>query len=229
MKITAAAIKTLAAGLGADLCGIAGVDRFADAPPGFHPRDVHPDAQAVVVVAARFPASTLKACQASYTFVRNRLTEKIDAITFALATALEDSGVAAAPIPSTEPYEYWDETERRGMGILSLKHAAVRAGLGIMGKNTLLVNDRFGNMVWLGAVLVDRDLAADPLAGYAPCPPACRLCLDNCPTQALDGVTLVQKKCRPVCGTSTPGGGVVYACNLCRKICPNHLGLKRPC
>jgi hypothetical protein len=29
---------------------------------------------------------------------------------------------------------------------LSLKHAAVLAGRGMMGKNTLLVNDRFGNM-----------------------------------------------------------------------------------
>jgi len=207
MKITAAAIKDLAAGLGADLCGIAGVDRFAGASPGFHPHDIHRDARAVIVVAARFPASTLKASQASYTFVRHRLVDKVDAITFALATALEDSGAAAVPIPSSEPYEYWDETERRGMGILSLKHAAVRAGLGVMGKNTLLVNDRFGNMIWLGAVLVYRHLDADPLAGYSPCPPACRLCLDNCPAQALDGVTLVQKKCRPVSGKATPGGG----------------------
>lgn len=227
MKITAAEIKNLAADLGADLCGIAGVDRFAGAPPGFHPNDIHRDAKAVIVVAARFPAGTLKASQASYTFVRNRLAEKVDAITFALTVALEDSGVTAVPIPSSEPYEYWDEAERRGMGILSLKHAAVRAGLGVMGKNTLLVNDRLGNMVWLGAVLVDRELAADPLAAYNPCPPACRLCLDNCPAQALDGVTLVQKKCRPICGKSSPGGGVVYACNLCRKICPNHLGLNR--
>ncbi len=227
MKITAAEIKDLAAGQGADLCGIAGVDRFAGAPPGFHPVDIHKDAKAVIVVAARFPVSTLKACQASYTFVRHRMVEKLDSITFALAAALEDRGAAAVPIPSSEPYEYWDQAETRGMAILSLKHAAVRAGLGVMGKNTLLVNDRFGNMVWLGAVLVDRDLPADPLATYQPCPPDCRLCLASCPAQALDGVTLVQKKCRPVSGKSTPGGGWVLACNTCRKICPNHLGLKR--
>lgn len=225
MLTTAAAIKTYAAGLGADLCGIAGVDRFADAPPGFHPNDVSRDARSVIVVAARFPAGTLKASQASYTFVRNRLAEKVDALTFALTVALEDSGAVAVPIPSSEPYEYWDDAERRGVGILSLKHAAVRAGLGVMGKNTLLVNDRLGNMLWLGALLVDRALPADPLATYRSCPDGCRLCLDNCPAQALDGVTLVQKKCRPVCGQYSPGGGVVYACNLCRKICPSHLGL----
>ncbi|HWQ62756.1 MAG TPA: epoxyqueuosine reductase [Negativicutes bacterium] len=228
MRITAAEIKDLAAGLGADLCGIGDVDRFAGAPPGFHPADIHRDAKSVIVVAARFPAGTLAASsQAPYTFVRNRLMEKVDAITFALTTALEEKGATAVPIPSSEPYEYWDEAERRGMGILSLKHAAVRAGLGVMGKNTLLLNNRFGNMVWLGAVLVDRALDADPLASYQPCPPSCRLCLDSCPAQALDGVTLVQKKCRPICGKSSPGGGVVYACNLCRKICPNHLGFKR--
>jgi len=50
-----------------------------------------------------------------------------------------------------------------------LKHAAVRAGLGRMGKNTLLVNDRLGNMLWLGAILIDQELAEDALANYDAC------------------------------------------------------------
>jgi hypothetical protein len=135
MTITAAAVKDLAAGLGADLCGIAGVDRFADAPPGFRPVDIHPDARAVIVVAARFPAGTLTAAtQVPYTFVRNKMVGKLDNITFALAGSLEKRGALTVPIPSSDPYDYWDEAQTRGMGILSLKHAAVCAGLGVMGK-----------------------------------------------------------------------------------------------
>lgn len=35
--------------LGADICKIAAVDRFKDAPKGFHPRDIYPECQSVVV------------------------------------------------------------------------------------------------------------------------------------------------------------------------------------
>lgn len=224
--VTAEEVKRLAGGLGADLCGIAPVERFDGAPAGFHPTDVLKEAKAVVVVAVRFPTGTLSAVtNAPYTLVRHRLVVKVDDLTCALAAALEERGLTAVPIPSSEPYEYWDAAERRGQGILSLKHAAVRAGLGKMGKNTLLVNERLGNMLWLGAVLTDGELAGDPPAAYEVCPPGCRLCIDSCPGRALDGVTLVQKRCRPHSGRSSDGGGFVLACNLCRKLCPNCRGL----
>lgn len=229
MRIDAVEIKYRAEELGADLCGIATVDRFADAPPGFHPTDVSPAAKAVIVVASRFPVSTLTASQAAYTMVRHKMVAKMDNITFQLSSELDLAGVSAVPIPASDPYEFWDEDRRHGQGILSLKHAAVRAGLGKMGKNTLLINDLLGNMLWLGAVLVNLELEPDPLAAYDSCIPGCRICLDACPAQALDGVTISQKKCRAVSSMSTPGGGVVLACNKCRKVCPNHKGIRRSC
>lgn len=227
MRIDAVEIKYRAEELGADLCGIAPLLRFADAPPGFHPTDVSPAAKSVIVVASRFPLSTLNASQAAYTNVRHKMVAKMDDITFQLSSELDLAGVSAVPIPSSDPYEYWDEDRRHGQGILSLKHSAVRAGLGKMGKNTLLINDRFGNMLWLGAVLVNLELEPDPLADYDGCIPGCRICLEACPAQALDGVTIVQKKCRAVSTKVTPGGGGVLACNKCRKICPNHKGIRR--
>lgn len=157
-------IKCRAKALGADLCGIAPVDRFVDAPAGFHPTDILKECKSVIVVTVRFPVSTLRASsQSVYTFVRNKLVDRVDSITLQIASELEMLGCCAVPIPSDEPYDYWDETRRHGQGILSLKHAAVRAGLGQMGKNTLLMNEQFGNMLWLGAVLVDKELAPDPL------------------------------------------------------------------
>ncbi len=226
-NMDATALKQQVTQMGADLCGIAPVDRFAHAPTGFHPQDILPACQSIIVVAVRFPASTLTAgkSQAAYTFVRNRLADQVDRITFRLAEELEASGYAAIPIPSTEPYESWDTERRHGQGILSLKHAAVLAGLGKMGKNTLLVNRRFGNLLWLGALLVDADLAADAVAPYATCPASCRICLDSCPAQALDGISIEQKKCRSVSGQYTEGGGGVYTCNMCRKVCPNMQGV----
>ena len=51
--LTAELIKQRAAELGADLCGIAPVERFSQAPAGFHPTDVLPDCRSVISVAAR--------------------------------------------------------------------------------------------------------------------------------------------------------------------------------
>jgi epoxyqueuosine reductase QueG len=95
-----------------------------------------------------------------------------------------------------------------------------------MGKNTLLINDQLGNMLWLGAVLSDKELVPDLLANYQACIPGCRICLDSCPANALDGTTIVQLKCRKISSKVTEGGGGVYACNLCRKLCPNYKGIK---
>lgn len=225
-KICSEEIKQRAAELGADLCGIAAVERFSDAPQGFHPQNIMPDCKSVIVLALRFPLSTLAALsQAPYTFARNRLMDKVDGITFQLASEWEDRGYCAVPIPSSEPYEFWDAERRHGQGILSLKHAAVRAGLGQMGKNTLFVNKDFGNMVWLGAVLLDQELTPDAVADYQVCKPECRICLEACPAQALNGTTIVQRKCREVSGKYTEGGEGLYACNLCRKVCPNYKGI----
>ena len=226
-NINAKEIKDRVRELGACLCGIAPVERFADAPSGFHPADILKECKSVIVVALRFPISTLSSpSQAAYTFVRNKLMDRMDSITFQIAAELEAAGGSAVPVPSSDPYDFWDESRRHGQGILSLKHAAVRAGLGRMGKNTLLVNDTFGNMLWLGAVVSDQQLEADPVADYAACAPECRVCLDNCPVAALDGTTIVQRKCREISAKYTEGGGGVYACNLCRKLCPNYNGIK---
>ncbi len=225
--IKAEKIKGRATTLGTDLCGIAPVERFADAPAGFHPTDVVAGCKSVIVMAVRFPVSTLAASSpAAYTFVRNRLADKLDSITFQISSELESRGCCAVPIPSSEPYDYWDDSRRHGQGIISLKHAAVRAGLGQMGKNTLLINNKLGNMLWLGAVLLDKELEADPLAGYQACRPECSLCLEACPAKALDGISIDQRKCRAISAKYTEGGGGVYTCNLCRKICPRHQGIK---
>ena len=221
----AAFVKSSVERLGADLCGIAPVGRFEDAPEGFHPRDVFPDCRSVVVFLARFPSSFMAARSlAPYTFIRNMMVKRLEEITFRLCDTLEQGGALANPIPVDEPYEYWDEELRHGRGIISLKHAAVLAGLGTLGKNTLLMNREFGNMVWLGGILTDLELEPDPLADYEGCIDGCSLCLAICPGQALDGTTIVQKICREESFSSTPGGGALYECNRCRTICPRARG-----
>jgi len=226
MNITANHIKEMILNSGADLCGIAPVSRFSEAPEGFHPRDIYPDCGSVVVFAARFPLGTLKAESPSpYTLMRNRMVEKLDQISFALCQEIENKGLEAIPIPSASPYDYWDSDKRHGRGILSLKHAGVLAGLGVMGKNTLLINEIYGNMIWLSAVLLSVNLEPDQVASYEVCKPKCKICLEACPGTALDGTTINQRLCREHSISNSEGGGWRLSCNICRKICPNHKGL----
>lgn len=211
---------------GADICGIAPVDRFTEAPKGFHPCDIYPDSKSVIVFGAHFPLSTLQAkTNSPYTFVRNMMVESVDQISFQLSREFEREGMVAIPIPSSEPYDCWDVEQRQGQGILSLKHAGVLAGLGVLGKNTLLLNETYGNMIWLGAILVDTELEPNSMASYEGCPSGCTVCLDACPQEALDGITINQKRCRERSQSSTDGGGWVLSCNICRKVCPNHKGM----
>ena len=224
MAISASEVKALAAEWGADLCGIAPVDRFEGAPEGFHPCDVLPGCRSVVVLARRFLISTLSATSGvPYTIVRNKLSDAMDVLSLKVAYALEAEGALAVPTGAIEPCN-WDAATKKTMGLISLKHAAVRAGLGTMGKNTLLINDRYGNMLWLSAVLTSAELDPDPLATYEGCIPGCTLCLQSCPVQALDGVSIDYQACWDHAFGTENGGEWRIKCYTCRKVCPHALG-----
>ena len=77
---------------------------------------------------------------------------------FNLLFTIESQGYKAIPIPSDEPYEYWDSENKHGRGILSLKHSAQACGIGCIGKNTLLINEKYGNRLYLGAVITNVEL-----------------------------------------------------------------------
>ena len=227
VMIDSVSVKKVAVELGADLCGIASVDRFDGAPEGFHPRDVLPDCQSVVVLACRFLRSTLFAKSTiPYTDVRNELSRKMDQLAIAVSYKLESQDVLAVPINAIGPCE-WDAKTNKSRGIISLKHAAVLAGLGQIGKNTLLINDEYGNMVWLSAVLTSAELEPDPIAEYTACLPKCRICLESCPVEALDGVSMDQKTCWEYAFGTHNGGEWRIKCFTCRKICPNRFGIKK--
>lgn len=217
-------VKQTARSLGADLCGIAPVARFAHAPAGFKPQDIFPGTQAVIVIAKRFPEGVFAAPHpVPYTFACDRVLQEVLRLSCELALRLQDAGFTAVPIPS-EPYLYWDDEHKEGRGILSLRHAGYLAGLGVLGRNTLLINERYGNRITLGALLVDAVLEADPIAEYQFCSEDCHLCIARCPVHALNGTTVRQKSCRAHAQTVTTKGYALYTCRTCRAICPHGRG-----
>lgn len=218
-------IKEVAKELGADLCGIAPIERFTNVPDGFHPCDVLPGCKSVIVIAKKFLNSTLFASSTiPYTTVRNELSTKLNQMAISMAEIIEDSGFFAVPTNTIGPIEY-DASADRLRGIISLKHAAVYAGLGKIGKNSLLINDKFGNMLWLNAILVSKELQPDDIADYEPCLPECSLCIDSCPVNALNENPMNQKICYNHAYKNS-GEEMRITCFKCRKVCPNVLKLK---
>jgi epoxyqueuosine reductase QueG len=140
---------------------------------------------------------------------------------------LDRQGLKNVLIPTDDPYLSWDNENQEGRAILSLRHVGYLAGLGQLGKNNLLINNKFGNMIQIGALLTDQEFESDPIAEYQACPPKCRICLDNCPQNALTGKTVIQKLCRPLSIFKTEKGYFIKKCYECRKKCPMALGIKQ--
>lgn len=221
-------IKSILIDLGADISGISGVDRFKDAPEGYKPSDIFSECKSVIVFAKKVPKTSLFSSTAvPYTNINRILTDHIDSLAINLCSILENKGVSCVPIPSEDPYDYWDQENMEGRGILSLRHAGYFAGLGTLAKNTLLVNNKYGNMIFIGAVLVDIELEEDPMANYDCCSPKCSICMDSCPQKALDGITVDQKLCRTYSMQANKKGYVLYSCSTCRSVCPNFDGIKK--
>jgi len=115
------------------------------------------------------------------------------------------------------------------------REAAVRAGVAFYGKNTMAITRRFGSWVVLGTLVTTAEIE--------PTPPleldcgSCRLCIDACPTGALDepGV-LDATKCLSY-WTQAPApipegyrkelGDMVYGCDICQDVCPWNRGIEK--
>lgn len=220
-------LKALALESGVDLCGIAPVERFTGAPIGFHPVDIYPDCKSVLAFAKRLPSGVLEATTCiPYTFATGKVLQELEQITVDIARKLDDEGIQNVPIPPDDPYEHWESARLHGQGILSMRHAAWLAGIGVLGKNTLLITPQFGNMVQLGAILLGIDVEGDPLLSSEElCIPSCRLCLDSCPQGALTGDTVIQELCRPLTCFTSERGFCLKKCYECRRVCPHALGV----
>jgi epoxyqueuosine reductase QueG len=214
-------LRKIILNLGADVCGVANIDRFEEAPAGFHPRDIFPACLSVVVFGIALPKGLTWAAPALvYGHFNDAVFPEIDWIGFRAARELERlSGGCAVPIPSDGPYEYWAAEKMEGRGLISIRHAAGLAGLGTLGKSSLLINETYGNRLVLGAVLTDANLPSDPPA-VGICRENCRLCIENCPSGALDGMTVSQSRCRKYTYITNARGFHTVQCNRCRAVCP---------
>jgi epoxyqueuosine reductase len=115
------------------------------------------------------------------------------------------------------------------------REAAARSGVGFYGKNTLLITQRHGSWVVLGTLVTDVEL--DPTSPLDAGCGSCRLCIDACPTGALDDPgTLDATKCLSYwtqASDEMPAeyrsslGTQVYGCDICQDVCPWNRGVEK--
>jgi epoxyqueuosine reductase len=115
------------------------------------------------------------------------------------------------------------------------REGAARAGVGFYGKNTMLITRTHGSWVVLGTLVTDVEVESTPPLELD-CG-SCTLCIDACPTGALDEPGVVDStKCLSY-WTQAPApiperyreelGAQVYGCDICQDVCPWNRGVEK--
>ncbi len=145
--------------------------------------------------------------------LRERLNQLADFLTSRVPTAKVRGVVDTAPLLEGE--------------------FAQLAGLGWIGKNTLLLNKQAGSWFFLAALLTDVELAYDEPHAAEHCG-TCRACLDACPTDAfVEPYVLDSRKCISYLTIELKSaipvelrsglGDWLFGCDICQDVCPwNH-------
>ncbi len=102
----------------------------------------------------------------------------LDTIGLIVTSTIQELGYQAMPIPASQLVDWKNQRAH-----LSHKHVARAAGLGWIGRNNLLVNEKFGSRIRLVTILTNVPLMMDPLSPMD-CG-SCRNCLTACPAGAI--------------------------------------------
>ena len=115
------------------------------------------------------------------------------------------------------------------------REAAVRAGIGFYGKSTMLIAPGLGTWIVLGALVTTVEI--EPGEPVRPGCGSCTLCIDACPTGALDDPGtldaalclswLTQRRAPIPAEHRAALGDVVYGCDICQDVCPWNRGPER--
>jgi epoxyqueuosine reductase len=108
--------------------------------------------------------------------------------------------------------------------------AARRAGLGFVGKNTMLINRKGGSFFFIGHIMLDLELIPDNEITENFCG-SCTKCIDACPTGALQPFELDARKCISYLTIEYRGQQLpetfrgqwkqwVFGCDICQDVCP---------
>jgi epoxyqueuosine reductase len=192
--VDAAFVKDMILAEGIDLVGIADARDLMLAFPPRPATDLMPTGESVIVMAVSHSLGAVYAPDIRL-WTRNKMqtSRLLDQTAEKVARFLEREGYLSLPVSADKPAEIHrldpvsgkKLPHTRTVGSLSLKHAAVSAGMGQIGRSNLLLTPEFGPQQRLCAVVTEAALEADPRRELDLCIPGCRKCEDACPVGAL--------------------------------------------
>ena len=125
------------------------------------------------------------------------------------------------------------QNEEDLLAVFSFKYAAVNAGLGWIGKNDVLITEKYGPRVRLSAVLIDYPFETGRKITESRCG-SCNRCVDICPHKALKGLNwdinalrnnlIDYHLCNQKRSAYIEKHGRKNACGLCMVVCPFGMG-----
>jgi len=186
-------IKSYALSLGIDDVGFLSASDYVS-PRSPKLETIHPEIKSIVVLAYKEPSS----CESNN--MQIAMNGRLDVLEFSrscnykMVRFIENMfNAKAMSVPASYPLEMSYET-MGSIGDVSLRHCAVLSGLGTFGRHNLVIHPKFGTRVVFTAILTNIELPSDKRLEVDLCT-KCNLCVDNCPTGALneEGKTDVMK------------------------------------
>lgn len=193
MNIDSSFIKETIAAEGIDLVGIADARQLILASPPRPATDLMPTARSAIVMGVAHSLGAVYAPDIRM-WTRNKMqtTRLLDQAAEKLGRFLEKKGYLSLPVSADKPVEIHKTDPATGkklphtrtVGHISLKHAAVTAGMGQIGRSNLLLTPEFGPHQRLGGIVTELELEPDPPRQLDLCDD-CGKCEDVCPVKAL--------------------------------------------
>ena len=179
-------IKEFALSLGVDDVGVAAAADYRS-PRSPKLETIFPGVKSIVVMAYKEPSSCESANMQVAMSGRMDVMEFSRSCNYRMSRFIErEFGATAMATPASYPLEMSMET-MGAIGDVSLRHAAIAAGLGAFGRHNLVIHPKLGTRVIFTAILTDLEIASDAQCKEELCI-NCDLCVEQCPAGALDEV-----------------------------------------
>ncbi|MFH1477111.1 MAG: hypothetical protein ABIH24_06455 [Verrucomicrobiota bacterium] len=183
-------VKRKALEYGADVVGIAPLERFKGAPLRMSPQGLLPSAQTVVVAGIHHLDAAVElggeptAQDVGAYHTQGTQNAKLDDISFRLGRFLEGKGFQALPIAASNIWRYkaYKDLQVDFAPDIVHRYAAVAAGLGEIGWSGLFLHPEFGPRIRVVSIITSACLTPSPMYdGPALCD-RCMECVKHCPT-----------------------------------------------
>ncbi len=168
--------------------GICPASEMADEPTGHRPEDFLPGVQSLICFGIHIPRDVY--CTPSISLEtgwrsQNLYYRRLDTLALRFSGLLEEGGDRAIPIYGCMPLDM--NNKGTVVGYFNQIRMAESTGIGVIGKNALLINSKYGSRLMLGGLLTTASLSQMkyPEHEESHCPPECNVCSESCPVNAI--------------------------------------------